>query len=173
MNRTLGVRLGIALALFLGAACSDGVGPANVAPGEGFIFGKFSPATGVEIYVMRTDGTGRRVLTDTDGENALPAWSPDARRIAFVSTRDTVPGERRVSQLYVMNADGTNQRPLTERAGGYVEGSVAWSPDGTRLVYVCREFGDLQEQLCVIGADGTGSRRLLPAGSGCRTLGAS
>jgi Tol biopolymer transport system component len=31
-------------------------------------------------------------------------------------------------------------------------------------VYVCREFGDLQEQLCVISADGAGKRRLLPAG---------
>lgn len=164
MNRTLGVRFGIALGLFFGTACGDGVGPGNGAPGEGFVFGKFSPTTGFEIYVMRTDGTGLRALTDTDGDNALPVWSPDARRIAFVSTRDTVPGERRVSQLYVMNADGTSPRPLTDRAGGYVEGSLAWSPDGTRLVYVCREFGDLQEQLCVIGADGAGRRRLLPAG---------
>ena len=52
MNRTLGGSLGIALSLFLSAACSDGVGPETVAPGEGFVFGKFSTAKGFEIYVM-------------------------------------------------------------------------------------------------------------------------
>jgi TolB protein len=113
---------------------------------------------------MRSDGTVLRVLTDSDGENARPVWSPDARRIAFVSSRDTVAGERRVGQLYVMNADGSSVRRLTQRADGYIDGSIDWSPDGSRIVYVCRQFNDFQEQLCVIGADGTGRRVLLPAG---------
>lgn len=164
MRRTIRIAFAVTLASALGISCSDGVGPGHVAPGQGFVFGKFAQSTGFEIHVMRTDGTGVRALTNTLGESSLPVWSPDARRIAFVSSRDTVSGERRVGQLYVMNADGSSPRRLTDRAGGYVDGSVAWSPDGRRLVYVCRDFGDLQEQLCVIGADGTGKRRLLPAG---------
>lgn len=144
--------------------CGDGTGPAGSSPGEGFVMLKNAGAGGVEIFSMRTDGTGLRQLTDTDGENFLPEWSPDARRIAFVSTRDTVPGERRVGQVYVMNADGTNQKRLTDRSAGYVDGSLDWSPDGKQIVYVCRELNDFQEQLCVMGADGAGRRRLLPAG---------
>ena len=40
-----------------------------------------------------------------------PAWSPDGRRIVFVSDRDGG------FEVYVMNADGSGQRGLTHRSG--------------------------------------------------------
>ena len=57
-----------------------------------------------------------------------PAWSPDGRRIAFMSDRDENP------EIYVMDADGANQTRLTRTE---LEDSLpAWSPDGRRIAFV-------------------------------------
>jgi TolB protein len=64
------------------------------------------------VYTVRADGTGLRQLTRSVGgtENNLGnSWSPDGRKIAFVSNRD---GEY---LLYTMNADGTGVHRITSR----------------------------------------------------------
>ena len=71
---------------------------------------------------MKIDGSGQRALAARtvayrglffDGRMArlaaaevAPAWSPDGRKIAFVSDRDGT------YEVYVMNADGSGQRRL-------------------------------------------------------------
>jgi TolB protein len=56
-----------------------------------------------------------------------PAWSPDGRRIAFVSRRD---GR---SHINVMRADGKGLRRLTDSASD--DESPTWSPDGRRIAF--------------------------------------
>ena len=41
-----------------------------------------------EIYVMDSDGSNPRRLTDHPAEDKYPSWSPDGRYIAFQSNRD-------------------------------------------------------------------------------------
>lgn len=62
------------------------------------------------ISVMNADGTGQTLLTTT---GSLPMWSPDRKKIVFVSNRD---GN---TEIYVMNADGTNQTRLTNGGGDF------------------------------------------------------
>jgi Tol biopolymer transport system component len=79
---------------------------------------------------MNADGSGQRRLTPRgsdlraglDDQDRRPSWSPDGRRIAFVSERD---GN---NEVYVMNADGSGQRNLT-RTRGWHERWLAWSPE--------------------------------------------
>ena len=78
-----------------------------------------------EVYVMNADGSGQHALgaRTVGGSGHLagagavavpddaPAWSPDGRKITFVSDRDGT------YEVYVMNADGSGQRRLTQRSG--------------------------------------------------------
>ena len=57
-------------------------------------------------------------------------WSPDGRRLAFVSRRDA----DKAAQIYVIDVGGGEAERVTEMPLG--AGSVKWLPDGTRLVFV-------------------------------------
>lgn len=62
------------------------------------------PDNYTDVYVMRTDGSDIRRLTDLRAYT--PAWSPDGEHIVF-----SAPG------LFVMNADGTGAIPLPTDVG--------------------------------------------------------
>jgi TolB protein len=90
-----------------------------------------------EIGTIHADGSKRKDLTNEDGFDAMAAYSPNGRRIAFSSTRSTPPGFQGpplfYSELYVMNADGSNIQRITFNEG-LTDIQAAWSPDGRRIV---------------------------------------
>jgi Tol biopolymer transport system component len=109
------------------------------------------------IEAMTPDGSGLRQLFPGGID---PAYSPDGRRIAFVSNRDR-NGIIRVgedesefaNELYVMNADGTGAHRLTH-SSKLSELSPTWSPDGTRIAYA-RQAEGFTKTVAVINADGS------------------
>ena len=88
------------------------------------------------IWMVATDGTAPRRLTNGDKRDLAPRWSPDGTRLAFVSERQ----DQKRPQLYVMPLDGGEAARLTELAHGVSD--PVWSPDGMGLAFVSRVGGD-------------------------------
>jgi Tol biopolymer transport system component len=104
-----------------------------------------------QIYSMKPDGSDIKRLTDPPGWNLEPRWSPDGRRLVFMSNRD---GQY---DIYVMNADGSGQTRLTTRQAG----APAWSPDGSKIAFASDPpDGGASSEIYVMNADGSGERRL-------------
>jgi Tol biopolymer transport system component len=87
---------------------------------------QFGPG-GEEEACARGAGEGQVNLTGHPVNDWLPNWSPDGRRIAFVSDRD---GNW---EIYRMRADGGGQTNLTRSPGD--DWVPAWSPDGRRIAF--------------------------------------
>jgi TolB protein len=84
------------------------------------------------------------------GDVQTPAWSPDGRKLAFVSERD---GN---AEIYVMNADGSEQENLTRQPSN--DSHPTWSRDGRKLAFVSRRDGNAE--VYVMNADGSGLRNV-------------
>ena len=112
-----------------------------------------------EIYVMAADGKNQRRLTNNRADDWFPSWSPDGRRIAFISERDGHPDRNPgwfTSEIYVMDADGGNLQNLTNHPSD--DRSPSWSPDGKRIVFESDRDGN--PDIYVMDADGGNQQRL-------------
>jgi TolB protein len=74
-----------------------------------------------DIYIMNRDGSGRKKLTSSSGENKFPVFSPNGNSIAFTSTSNS--GD----QIVLMNVDGSEERIIADGC------SANFSPDGNWL----------------------------------------
>jgi dipeptidyl aminopeptidase/acylaminoacyl peptidase len=81
------------------------------------------------------------------GDDSMPDFSPDGRRIVFASNRD------QQSEIYVMNPDGNGQKRLTRRSGD--DWAPDYSPDGGKIA-----FTQLPGTIWTMNADGSGLRKL-------------
>ncbi len=97
-----------------------------------------------QIYLVKPDGSELTQLTDSEGDNLSPSWSPDAQHLAFTSTRDGNP------EIYSMNADGTQQKNLTRLPTN--ERAPIWLPDD-KIAFISDNKG--LERIIVMNADGT------------------
>lgn len=73
-----------------------------------------------EIYLANADGSKQRRLTNDEGRDLNPVWSPDGQWIAFASERD---GD---FEIFIMRADGSDRQQLTKNGADDVE--PAWAP---------------------------------------------
>ncbi len=79
------------------------------------------------LWIIDVDGVRVRELTTGARNDSSPEWSPDGKRIAFLSDRDGT------NQLFVMWLDTREVAQLThlERAPN----NIKWSPDGKYIAF--------------------------------------
>ncbi|MGH8249675.1 MAG: S9 family peptidase [Steroidobacteraceae bacterium] len=88
-----------------------------------------------DVWRVRWDGSDRRALTRTrHADEWMPVFSPDGKRIAFLSDRG---GDAAETQVWVMPADGGEAERLTHFRGGVVD--FDWSPDSRRLAVIAND----------------------------------
>lgn len=103
-----------------------------------------------EVYIMNADGSVQRRLTNHKGIDMASGWSPDGKRLVFMSDRD---GD---FEIYTINADGADERRLTDSPGDDMW--PAWSPDGAKIAFQSERDGNFE--IYVMSADGNDPQRL-------------
>jgi hypothetical protein len=85
------------------------------------------------LYTLDLSSREVRLLVDTGGEDHGPAWSPDGRRIAFVSDRSGA------SNLFLHDLGDSSVVQLTDLTGGIM--SLSWARRSDRLVFAAFDRG--------------------------------
>jgi TolB protein len=112
-------------------------------------------------YVIKEGKRYRLVISDADGQNIRnamssgepiisPSWSPDGKKVAYVSFEDRKP------VIYVHELATGRRITLSNQKGN--NSAPAWSPDGKKLAISLSKDGNTQ--IYSINADGTGLQRL-------------
>jgi len=129
-----------------------------------FVYEKLTGEKGVFstqiAYVVRRGATYELQIADADGERAQyllrsnepiisPVWSPEGRRIAYVSFESKKP------VVYVHHLEDRKRQVVASFKGS--NSAPAWSPDGKTIAVVLSVEGG--SQIYLINADGSGPRR--------------
>jgi dipeptidyl aminopeptidase/acylaminoacyl peptidase len=92
-----------------------------------------------DLWLVPTDGgAAPRRLTFNKGSDGSPAWSPDGKRLAFISKRGDAP-----PQLYLLPVDGGEAEPLTDLPVGVSD--PKWFPGGKGLAFLATTWPDLND----------------------------
>jgi hypothetical protein len=120
------------------------VNPTFSPDGTQIAYFEFRDTPGHTLRVMNADGTGDRVLLDSQAVNCIrptgnirPAWSSDGTQIAFSCSRET--------GIQVVATDGSGLRTLIPNGS-----NPYWSPDGSRIAFEVEI-----PRLAIANADGT------------------
>lgn len=95
-----------------------------------------------QVYIINADGTGLRQITNEQEGACQPDWSPDGRRLVYVSPCRQKQDYYQGSSLYLIDANGENRTPLPTSLGGDFE--PAWSPDGKRIAFTSLRDGYME-----------------------------
>ncbi len=109
-----------------------------------------------EIFVVNTDGTGLRRLTNNPGYDQAPQWSPDGTKILYMSDKGH---DREHYDIFTIKPDGTAETRLTNDARH--DQVPMWSPDGKKITF--ESVRSNQRQIVVVNPDGTGQVQLTSA----------
>ena len=116
---------------------------------------RFDNWQGYEIWVSAPDGTGARPIVKETYDRGVEEfrfdgnahWSPDGRRIAYLSSRTGY------NHVWTVDVDGGEPIELTR--GPWVDYSPRWAPSGDRIAFVSSREQDLEDRhIWVVNASG-------------------
>lgn len=106
------------------------------------------PASAMELYIMDSDGSNVRRLTDVVGYDGGPFFSPDGERICWRRFEENGA----VAEIMVMDVDGSNQRAITRMQ------NMSWAPffhpSGDYLVFATNRHGFDNFEIYMVDAQG-------------------
>lgn len=91
-----------------------------------------------DLYLVYLSTNEIRRLTTSKASDSSPVWSPDNKKIAFVSKRE---GDER-AQLYIIPVDGGEAEQLTTMPLGI--SSPKWFPDGKNIAFASNLFPEFE-----------------------------
>ncbi|HEV2340811.1 MAG TPA: S9 family peptidase [Candidatus Acidoferrales bacterium] len=107
-----------------------------------------------DIWLVPTTGGAERELT-RGGSDSRPRWSPDGKKIAFLSSRDGA------QQVYVISLYGGESSRLTLLSTG--ADNEVWSPDGKWMAFVSSVYPDCKNDDCNKSRDNAASKNAVKA----------
>jgi len=91
------------------------------------------------LWIVPTSGGMPLQLTQS-GHDSSPEWSPDAKTLAFLSSREGT------SQVYLLPMDGGEAHAVTHLSTG--ADLVKWSPDGKTIAFTSSVYPDCKDDAC-------------------------
>ena len=91
------------------------------------------------IWIVPSAG-GDAVQLTQSGKDSAPAWSPDGKTLAFLSSRDGI------SQIYVLSMEGGEAKKITTLSTGV--DLFKWSPDGKNFAFTSSVYPDCKDDAC-------------------------
>jgi dipeptidyl aminopeptidase/acylaminoacyl peptidase len=92
------------------------------------------------IWIVGTNGTSEPRQVTRGGSDGRPRWSPNSKRLAFVSSRTGT------EQIYLLSLNGGEGDPLTTLSTG--GGNEQWSPDGQWIAFTSAVYPDCHDDGC-------------------------
>jgi Tol biopolymer transport system component/subtilisin family serine protease len=140
-----------ATAFYISATPTPTPTPVPGAAAQPIAFVKPGSSGGSDIFLGNTDGTNVVNLTDAQGDDMRPAWSPDGSRLAYTCLRQPDGSIGSPQRICVRNADGTGFAVLSHTFAE--DFGPAWSRDGRQIAFTTFTPG-FQTILSIMNADG-------------------
>jgi TolB protein len=106
--------------------------------------------TRFELQIADADGANEQAMLVSNEPIISPAWSPNGKRIAYVSFQNKKP------IVYVQDIEVPKQRIVANFKGS--NSAPTWSPDGSRLAVALTRDGT--SQIYLVNPDGSNLQRL-------------
>ncbi len=112
---------------------------------------------GSQIFVMNSDGSNLKQITFTtsskyydtgfprDG-NGNPVWSPDNKKIAYVSYENGSP------DIFIIQSNGTGNKRLTDMP--LRDENPVWTKDGNYILFSSNRNPNVASQIYIMGTEG-------------------
>jgi Tol biopolymer transport system component len=159
-------------------------GPAWSPDGRKIAFSSSRPLDGNDtavgnwnIWVVNSDGSGEVPLTRLGRSTRYIrsesiAWSPDGRKLAFVSFRaldgSDAQNQNEAPNVWVVSADGSSLKPLTKFTENSAISVPVWSSDSAKVAFLWFHSSDIFDSpepgvprhIWIINSDGSALRPL-------------